>query len=406
MGKIKKMITGAAAIFLCGMAVYVSGETCLAAGDTYDTALESVYGDSFRSMYYDKLSGSPLEAESPDGVDTANGHLILSRTDLCLEGTGGMGFELNRYYNSNEAGIGHPTVEYLDKIDVDTVYLKYETQSGEYYDKETEEIYLRARYYQMAVGRFLTRDSYTGEEDEPLSLHLYTYCENDGVNAWDPSGHVIQYPSGMPSNVYNKYNGCIKRIGKGKWCELYSKKSYSGGRIVKIPSDNPDRNGWNSCEYPSQYQPINPYVSQKTKNAIEIKKKNSLRVTKTGKTKKGPRYAVAVGPVVLSKKFSNKNIVANYKKIDFSKCYGKELDAEIKKGRKKYYIRCVEGDTKAHTYPNGVYQTGVSYEDTSKKIPDLTPAVIEFIGNVVGKNAELNKYKINKVIVYDNKKIG
>ena len=60
---------------------------------------------------------------------------------------------------------------------------------GEYYDKETEEIYLRARYYQPAVGRFLTRDTYTGEEDEPESLHLYTYCENDGVNAWDPSGN-------------------------------------------------------------------------------------------------------------------------------------------------------------------------------------------------------------------------
>ena len=60
---------------------------------------------------------------------------------------------------------------------------------GEYYDKETEEIYLRARYYQSIVGRFLTRDTYTGEEDEPLSLHLYTYCENDGVNSVDPSGH-------------------------------------------------------------------------------------------------------------------------------------------------------------------------------------------------------------------------
>ena len=60
---------------------------------------------------------------------------------------------------------------------------------GEYYDKEIEEIYLRARYYQPKVGRFITRDTYTGESDEPLSLHLYTYCGNDGVNAWDPSGH-------------------------------------------------------------------------------------------------------------------------------------------------------------------------------------------------------------------------
>ena len=62
---------------------------------------------------------------------------------------------------------------------------------GEYYDKETGEIYLRARYYQPAVGRFLTRDTYTGESDEPLSLHLYTYCGNDGVNAVDPSGHEV-----------------------------------------------------------------------------------------------------------------------------------------------------------------------------------------------------------------------
>ena len=60
---------------------------------------------------------------------------------------------------------------------------------GEYYDKETEEIYLRARYYQPEKGRFLTRDTYTGEEDEPESLHLYAYCENDGVNMVDSTGH-------------------------------------------------------------------------------------------------------------------------------------------------------------------------------------------------------------------------
>ena len=35
----------------------------------------------------------------------------------------------------------------------------------------------------------MTADSYTGEENDPLSLHLYTYCENDGVNMVDPSGH-------------------------------------------------------------------------------------------------------------------------------------------------------------------------------------------------------------------------
>ena len=61
--------------------------------------------------------------------------------------------------------------------------------AGEYYDKETETIYLRARNYEPKTGRFTTADSYTGEENDPLSLHLYTYCENDGVNMVDPSGH-------------------------------------------------------------------------------------------------------------------------------------------------------------------------------------------------------------------------
>ena len=61
--------------------------------------------------------------------------------------------------------------------------------NGEYYDKETGTIYLRARYYTPETGRFITKDSYTGEDTDPMSLHLYTYCENDGVNAADPSGH-------------------------------------------------------------------------------------------------------------------------------------------------------------------------------------------------------------------------
>ena len=73
---------------------------------------------------------------------------------------------------------------------------------GEYYDKETEEVYLRARYYEPGVGRFITRDTYTGESDEPLSLHLYTYCENDGVNAWDPSGHRINSKKNYSNRPY------------------------------------------------------------------------------------------------------------------------------------------------------------------------------------------------------------
>ncbi len=60
---------------------------------------------------------------------------------------------------------------------------------GEYFDTETGTVYLRARYYQAAIGRFTQRDSVTGELTDPLSLNLYTYCANNPIVYFDPSGH-------------------------------------------------------------------------------------------------------------------------------------------------------------------------------------------------------------------------
>ena len=48
---------------------------------------------------------------------------------------------------------------------------------------------LKGKNYQPAAGRFLTRDTYTGEEDEPQSLHLYTYCYNNPVSYLDRGGN-------------------------------------------------------------------------------------------------------------------------------------------------------------------------------------------------------------------------
>ncbi|MDT8718752.1 RHS repeat protein, partial [Clostridium sp. 19966] len=61
---------------------------------------------------------------------------------------------------------------------------------GEYYDSETGLYYLRARYYNPYTGRFISEDSYLGEDSNPLSLNLYTFCSNDPIIFIDPSGHV------------------------------------------------------------------------------------------------------------------------------------------------------------------------------------------------------------------------
>ena len=61
--------------------------------------------------------------------------------------------------------------------------------AGEYFDKETGLYYLRARYYDPYIGRFITEDTYRGKDTNPLSLNLYTYSNNDPINFFDPTGH-------------------------------------------------------------------------------------------------------------------------------------------------------------------------------------------------------------------------
>ena len=68
----------------------------------------------------------------------------------------------------------------------DTNVFRY---AGEYFDKETGTIYLRARYYDPTIGRFITEDSVWGNANDPLSLNLYTYCYNNPINLLDPDGN-------------------------------------------------------------------------------------------------------------------------------------------------------------------------------------------------------------------------
>lgn len=60
--------------------------------------------------------------------------------------------------------------------------------TGEQYDLDLGLYYLRARYHNPDTGRFWTQDSFEGFSSDPTSLHKYTYCGNNPVNAFDPSG--------------------------------------------------------------------------------------------------------------------------------------------------------------------------------------------------------------------------
>ena len=59
---------------------------------------------------------------------------------------------------------------------------------GERFDADSGLYQLRARYYNPAQGRFLSRDPVAGQPRSPLSRHRYLYANSDPVDYVDPTG--------------------------------------------------------------------------------------------------------------------------------------------------------------------------------------------------------------------------
>ncbi len=60
--------------------------------------------------------------------------------------------------------------------------------TGEYTDPSGM-VYLRARYYNPAQGRFVSKDVWEGDYNNPLSLNRWGYVEGNPINYTDPSGY-------------------------------------------------------------------------------------------------------------------------------------------------------------------------------------------------------------------------
>jgi RHS repeat-associated protein len=71
--------------------------------------------------------------------------------------------------------------------------------AGEYRDAETGLIYLRARYYDPGVGRFISEDPVRS------GANWYAYGANDPVNFFDPTGLIptTEEAAAMNDHIYN-----------------------------------------------------------------------------------------------------------------------------------------------------------------------------------------------------------
>jgi RHS repeat-associated protein len=57
------------------------------------------------------------------------------------------------------------------------------------YGDSTQLLYLRARWYNPANGRFQSRDTWGGDANRPISMNRWMYVEGNPVNYSDPTGH-------------------------------------------------------------------------------------------------------------------------------------------------------------------------------------------------------------------------
>lgn len=157
------------------------------------------------------------------------------------------------------------------------------------------------------------------------------------------------------------------------------------GRKVCLPEDY-NCNKWYSLEYQTK---VNEYVP-------EISKANNVFVDENGTLlDSSGRYWIAVGPLVTNPDFSMD------KRVDWTEArYGTLIDVVIQDNSgNKYYLPCVNGCCKEHTYPTGIIQTGKLIPSGELTNPENADgSVIEFMG----MSAEgLSEYSIVEIIVYD-----
>ncbi len=271
--------------------------------------------------------------------------------------------------------LGEDVTEEFEEDDSEEIQLAYEAENEEKNDAEEDEEKFVRKYGRKAD------DKKDEEADEEKDFTRKNKQKKE-------KAYVKDYARKYAVSNENIAGDKDVVLIENNWLALCSRRTFeNGGRIVNIPREA-DPKKWAMKESQSA---INFYARGIIGNRNYSKVGSNYELLD-----KDNRYWVAVGPKVM-----NPNYYPNGKLLAESMNYGTLLDVELMdEDGDVYYVKAVVGDAKAHTYPNGIFQTGTSFDTPYIHLPYHNDgSIIEFMGDASVHG--LNKYKITKIIVYD-----
>jgi RHS repeat-associated protein len=112
-------------------------------------------------------------------------------------------------------------------------------------------VYLRARYYDPDMGRFMTRDSSGGDEKQPMSFNGWLYAYANPIMLLDPTGHDSACENVSPYQRYLCEQGQTKDLAT-----LANRSRKYEDLPDSIVTQAPPLISWN----PSENVPLSPSV--------------------------------------------------------------------------------------------------------------------------------------------------
>ena len=370
--------------------------------ESYNPNIHSQY---LRARYYDTVKGSFLTEDSYLG-DIRN-PLTLNRYNYCIG---------NPLFCSDPSG-HYPTQKELQEI-YNYVDDKYPIDSNMSREEQIK-MYSTRRKETNKFVKHLSALQYLGMNYASVTFVTeYDYSNTEELNTFDNMlGEAAS--KGMKNNCYQPEKGSKVRTEDG-WLDLYNAPTVEGkGRPVSIPDDRPrsrselkDRYGANTApswkSYEAVYGEEHNYLGEDADRVVREKDPRLVRrADDYGMIRTEidgiDRYWVAVGPKVMDESYS---ITGRRPQAEDVKV-GTFIDVILRDSNYNiYFVPAIVGDAKEHTYPNGIYQTGTSWNTLDSSYAKKSDAaIIEFIREppVPDGDTLINtpEFDILGIIVYD-----